>query len=214
MSEHGAFYVRPICKNNPVEGPVASSVPVPALFRVKQMITRVWGAVCSLITYATPKRERIERAPLPAEVWDLVLKYDISRLLFVMRTASEITESITSSCPRFTAHTLDITSSRVQIHLIAIGGRSYIKNLSNPVDNGVAQDINIKCVSLCGNKYLAVKRDGIGVVDIAFEQQDIGQPTWVLQNSTHPFAKGLSEIKDTNFQSLRIVQDVYHSSPL
>lgn len=131
-----------------------------------------------------------------------------------MRTASEITESITPRCPRFTAHTLDLTSSSVQIHLIAIGGRSYIKNLSNPVDNGAAHDINIKCVSLCGNKYLAVKSDGIGVVDIAFEQQEVDQPKWVLQNSTHPFAKELSEIKDTNFQSLRIVQDVYHSSPL
>lgn len=144
----------------------------------------------------------------------MILGYDIGRLLFVMRTASEITESITPRCPRFTAHTLDLTSSRVQIHLIAIGGHSYIKNLSNPVDNGAAHDINIKCVSLYGNKYLAVKSDGIGVVDIAFEQQEVGQPNWVLQNSTHPFAKELSEIKDTNFQSLRIVQDVYHSSPL
>lgn len=213
VSEHGAFYARPIYKRNPVEGPVASSVPVPALLHVKQMITSFWEAAYSLISYATPKKERIERAPLPAEVWDLVLKYDIGRLLFVMRTASEITESITPSCPRFTAHTLDLTSSRVQIHLITIGGRSYIKNLSNPVDNGGAHDVNIKCVSLCGKKYLAVKSDGIGVVDIAFEQQEVGQPNWVLQNSTHPFAKELSEIKDANFQSLRIVQDVYHSSP-
>ena len=37
VSEHGAFYARPICKKNLVEGPVASSVPAPALFHVEQI---------------------------------------------------------------------------------------------------------------------------------------------------------------------------------
>lgn len=208
-SEHGAFYTRPICKKDPVEDPAQNTAPVPALFHMKQRVMSFREAVCSLASYITPKKELVERASLPAEIWDLVLEYGIGRLLFVIKTASQITDSIKPSCPRFTAHILDLTSSVVQIHLITIGGRSYIRDLSNSVDdNSGVHDINMKCVSLCGSKYLAVKSDGIGVVDIAFEQQEVGQPKWVLQNSTHPFDKELSEIKDANFQSLRIIQDV------
>lgn len=215
VSEHGAFYTRPIDEKGPVEDPVESSVPVSALHHVKQMIISFWGAVCSLASYINPKKEHIEKTPLPAEVWNVILEYDIGRLLFVMRTASEITQSITPPCPRFTAHTLNLTSPMVQIHLITIGGRSYIRTLSNPADdNGGTRDINIKCVSMCGSKYLAIKSDDIGVVDIAFEQRDVCKPKWVLQNSAHPFAKQLSVIKDASFQSLRIVQDACHSSPI
>ena len=69
--------------------------------------------------------------------------------------------------PRFTISTLDLTDPVVQIHLISVGGRPYISNLSNPVRGSGTHD-NTKCFDLCGRKYLAIKSDGVGVVDITF----------------------------------------------
>lgn len=96
----------------------------------------------------------------------------------------------------------------IQIHLISIGGRSYISNLSDSVVDCAIQGSNIKYVSREKN-YLAVKTDGIGVVDIAFEQEESrGQPKWILHNKCEPFAKELSQIRNASLQSLRIVRDV------
>lgn len=157
-------------------------------------------------------------ASVPADIWDMVLQYDIGRLLFVIKTASQLAGSGTLSrsplsfsrrekrqMPRFTISTLDLTGPVVQVHLISIGGRPYISDLSNPVRGSGTHD-NTEHFDLCGRKYLAIKSDGVGVVDIAFEQD--GQPKWVLHHSTHPFNMEVCEIKDANFQGLRIIQDV------
>lgn len=108
---------------------------------------------------------------------------------------------------RFTVDIVDLPSSMVQIHLISIGGRSYISQLSDSVLNCSTQDTNIKYYEIKGKNYLAVKSDGIGVVGIAFEQ-DKEQPKWILHNPTEPFATEISQIRDTSLQSLRIVCDV------
>lgn len=56
-------------------------------------------------------------------------------------------------------------------------------------------------------KHLATKSGGIGIVDIAFEQE--GRPQWILDNSTEPFTAKLSQIREATLQSLRIVRDVF-----
>lgn len=43
VTKHGAFYARPIDEKDPVEDPVESSIPVPALLHVKQIIMSFWG---------------------------------------------------------------------------------------------------------------------------------------------------------------------------
>lgn len=73
----------------------------------------------------------------------------------------------------------------IQVHIITIGGRPYISNLLHPVDDSGTHD-NIRSFDLCGSKYLAVKGDGVGVVDIAFEPQQDRQPNWVLHTRKYP----------------------------
>ena len=174
-------------------------------------VSRASGVVSTLSVLGSKERPT-KRATLPAEVWDFILQYDIGRLLFVMKTTSQLAKLVDiqpiAPCPRFAVDVLRLTGPTILIHLTTIGGRSYISNLTNPVhDRAVNADTDIRCFSLCGCKYLAVKSDGIGVVDIAFAKQD-GQPKWVLGNPTYPFARELSEIKDTDYQGLRIIRDV------
>lgn len=94
----------------------------------------------------------------------------------------------------------------VQIHLINIGGRSYISNVSDSLAECGTQDTNIK-YHLRGSNYLAIKIDRIGIVDIAFEKKE-GQPKWILHNPNEPFATEISQIIDTSFLNLRIVRDI------
>ena len=160
-------------------------------------------------------------ASVPADIWDMVLQYDVGRLLFVMKTASQLTGSGTLSrsppssfskrekrqMPRFTISTLDLTGPVVQIHLISIGGRPYVSDISNTVRGSGTHD-NKKLFDLRERKYFAIKSDGVGVVDIASEQQQDGQPKWVLKHSTHPFNMEVCQIRDANFIGLHIIQDV------
>lgn len=140
----------------------------------------------------------------------MVLQYDVGRPLFIASAASQLAGlRIQSKIPstRFTVDVLDLPSFMVQIHLISIGGRSYISNLSGSVVNCDTQDSNSRCYDIREKSYLATKSDGIGIVDIAFEQEE-GHPKWILNNRTDPFTMELSQIRYASLQSLRIVRDV------
>lgn len=178
-SQHGAFYAQPIGAGDPVEVPVENYVE---------------------------EHVQVEPPSLPGNIWDMILQYDIGRLLLIMKTASQPTEpriqSRTPTPRRFNINTLDLTGPIVQIQLISIGGRSYISHLSNPIDDNGTRDNTQLYFNLYGSKYLAAKNDEVGVIDIVFGQQEDGQPEWVLHNSLHPFNKEVSQIKGANFQGL------------
>ena len=180
-SEHGVFCAQPICKEEPVQQPVGDNpvenpMPVPAV---------------SHCTNPRNKHVQVEPVSLPPEIWDLVLEYDIGRLRFVIKTASQLAEldsqsQAPSQNPRFTIEALDSTSSAVRIYVISIGGRPYIGNLSNQILSSGTHD-NKKCFGLCGSNFLATKSDGVGVVDIALEQkQDGGWSTKVGFSTIKP----------------------------
>lgn len=99
-----------------------------------------------------------------------------------------------------------LRSATVRVHQIDIGGRSYVSHLSNPVDDDIRN--NSQDYTINGAKHLVVKSDGIGIVDVAFELKD-GQPSWILNKSSQPFAEGICQIRDANLQSLRIIRDVW-----
>ena len=156
---------------------------------------------------------------LSPEIWDMILQHDIGRLLFIMRIASQLAPlSITQhSIPdtRFTVEALDLQSPVLQINLVNIGQRQYIGYLSNPADCQKQTDnAKIKCYDISKNDYLAVKTDTIGVVDIAFELSDhTGQPKWLLRGTTRPFEAEISQIRDVNLRSFRMIRDVSINRP-
>lgn len=227
-SRCGDFCSQPIQEQDPI--------PAPTVTSSRQMTKSLWEALRHFFHCTISRKEQLDSpsspllpappsplspallsplplsliASLPPEIWNMVLRYDIGRLLFVAGTASQLARlGIESKIPRtrFTVNVLDLPSSMIQIHLISIGGRSYISNLSGSVVNCGTQDNNTKCYNIRGKDYLAIKSDGIGIVDIAFEQQE-RRPQWILDNSTEPFTAELSQIRGANLQSLRIVRDV------
>lgn len=130
-----------------------------------------------------------------------------------MRVASQLSrlDTVQQSIPslRFTVEELDLPHSLLQIHTTNIGGRTYISNVSNASSNNYTTQVtSTRSYDLTGSNYLAVKGDGIGIVDIAFEQQQDGQPSSIFGNSTLPFSMELCQIKNANLQSLRIIRDV------
>ena len=136
---------------------------------------------------AIPKKEQ-QGSLLPAEIWSLIFQYDIG----LARAAAQLTDIwIQPRIPstRFRVDMVDLPSSMIHIHLISIGGRSYISNLSDSVVDCAIQGSNIKYVSREKN-YLAVKTD--------FEQERCGQPKWILHNKCEPFAKELSQIRNAS----------------
>ena len=213
-SQHGAFYTQPVFEEYP-------AVSVPDVSCAEQFTRNLWAAVCALLRCIIPpkKPQAVERPSLPAEIWNRILQYDVGHMCFIMRAASQLSrlDTVQRSIPnlRFKVEVLDFSSSLVQIHTINIGGRAYISHLSNSSNNNnnhATQVTSIRCYDLTGSNYLAVKGDGIGIVDIAFEQQD-GQPNWIFGNPTQPFSMELCEIKDANLQSLRIIRDVCSHYP-
>lgn len=197
MSEHGAFYYSQPIQQNPI--PMPDNIDGSRLHTISN-------------------KKQTDGPSLPLEIWDMVLRYDISRLVFIMKTASSLARgnifSVNIPSTRFIVETLDLQSPIIQIHLIDIGGRLYICNLSNPA-NGDNQNNTFDCDQnntrhylLNGGNYLAVKSDGVGVLDIAFEEEK-GHPNWLLNNSTQPFVKQISQIRDAKLQSLRFIHDVW-----
>ncbi|WEW61474.1 hypothetical protein PRK78_006964 [Emydomyces testavorans] len=168
---------------------------------------------------------------LPFEIQENIFKYDIGRLLFIMRAASQLSikNEVLVTIPenRFSETRLTVHGNMVQIHLVDIGGRIYIgdiispENATNPyriskhliagcltavllnwmlyvsmrqwmpgyISLSVVATFGFMLCSLAGlaaqdemtealtqryqlgeSKYLAVKSDEVGVIDIAFEE--------------------------------------------
>lgn len=109
---------------------------------------------------------------LPREIWAIVEEYDIGRLLFLMRTAFQLkgwnVGPLAVSKQRFNVESLTLENDRVRIHLINIGGRTYIHRLSDPIDR---QNSPVESKRTSGlhsidyrinrSKYLAVKSDRV-----------------------------------------------------
>lgn len=148
---------------------------------------------------------------LPPEIQNMVFEYGIGRLLFVMRTASQIATRYkglkTIPEQRFTQEILTVKSDMIRIHSIQIGGRIYISYLSDSTglmrSRTKSQDYKLN-----GSGYLAVKSDGIGVIDIAFSETDAG-PEWILDNHTGwRIQHEISIIRCADVRQLRIICDV------
>ena len=206
---------------------------------------------------------------LPNDILDMVLEFDIGRLLFVMSAASQITLQHRSleivPEQRFIQRILIMKANTIRIHLVIIGSRTYISHLSDPSQRHTIYRfisalsilililhwsihahvqsyapelfqlwfvIAFTCVifpsieltalpngntgmpgaiyqdyELGKSKYLAVKTDGIGVVDIAFSQTD-NEPEWILRNYSRPFKTEISIIRSAFVSKLRMIQDV------
>ena len=195
VCRYGSFYAQPIQQEE------SMPTPTPTVAPAGQLTKNIWNAVRVFLGCVIPKKEQ-QGSLLPAEIWSLIFQYDIGRLLFVARAAAQLTDiRIQPRIPntRFRVDMVDLPSSMIQIHLISIGGRSYISNLSDSVVDCAIQVSNIK-YDLRGKNYLAVKTD--------FEQERCGQPKWILHNKCEPFAKELSQIRNASLQNLRIVRDV------
>lgn len=75
-------------------------------------------------------------ARLPAEIQDQILGYDVGRLLYVMRTASQLAiqhGENSKAIPehRFTEETLILKGNTVRVHLVVVGGHTYVSHLSD-----------------------------------------------------------------------------------
>lgn len=76
------------------------------------------------------KRQQKPSSEFSQEIWDTIYKYDIGRLLFVMRVASQLEKlDMVASVPkpRFTVRRLALNSD---IHFIKLGGRTYVHTKS------------------------------------------------------------------------------------
>jgi hypothetical protein len=141
----------------------------------------------------------------------MVLEYDIGRLLFVMRTVSQIARQYdglqTIPQQRLIQRILVVESDMIRIHSVNIGGRIYISSLSDTTglrhSRAKSQDYHLN-----GSCYLVVKSDGIGVIDIAFRATDAG-PEWILDNATGwRIQPEISIIRCADVRQLRIISDV------
>lgn len=172
----------------------------------------------------------------PPEIWDMIQQYDIGRLAFIMKTAAQLEGSglrpAFISQGRFIVRTLLLHSGRIRIHLTTIGGRTYISRLSDPTPpaepgphiwKGPWQPptlpatlmtrikkrlrIRYRDFELADSKYLALKSDGMGVVDIALRHVN-PEPDWVLNATTRPFTAEISEVKHADMRNLTVISDV------
>lgn len=201
---HGAFYTEPTLRRS--------------RRKAVQKVSRIG------LHTAIPKKAQVDGSSgglpfLSPEIWDMILQHDIGRLLFIMRIASQLAPlNITQhSIPdtRFTVEVLDLQSPILQIHLVNIGQRQYVGRLSNSADRQKqTENAKIRCYNVSRNNYLAVKTDRIGVVDMAFElSSHTGQPNWLLRGNTRPFEAEISQIRDANLRSFRIIRDVGSNRP-
>ena len=155
-------------------------------------------------------------AKLPPEIWRIIFQYDVGRLLFVLTAASQIRryKEVFDSIPtrRLTQRIVVLESNIVRIHVVNIGGRTYISGLSEApgVTSGGTMSSNCHVVS---NEYLAVKSDGIGLVDIAFSAAN-NRPVWALNTlSAWQTKYEFSIVKGADIRRVRIISDVCHFPP-
>lgn len=143
---------------------------------------------------------------------------DLRRLLFVMRTASQLPiphrglEAVPEH--RFTEEILTLNSNMMRIHLVVVGGRTYVSHLSDAagpvppshtrIDKRTSQDCELD-----ESNYLAVRSDETGVIDIAFQRTNTG-PKWILKRNVHvhSFQAKISVIRCADTRRLRIIRDV------
>lgn len=168
----------------------------------------------------------------------MILEYDINRLLFLMRAAWQIKISnmlpVSLSNERLTIKRIAMTSHSIRIHLIEIGGRTYIGQLSDAIgfapgslptmrqrpdyDHILSPELlagikrrfklRYKDYPLDGITYIAMKSDSVGLVDVAFRCRRGGTPDWILNADTHSYRHDLSEIRYANVRCLLVISDV------
>ncbi|EGE84052.2 hypothetical protein BDDG_06997 [Blastomyces dermatitidis ATCC 18188] len=210
-SVHGAFYYPQPKKDDP--NYAEKVIPQSETTYIDQLMSfakYLWMFIHGFLLRPLPgDRQTLFFQRLPEEIWDMILEHDIGRLLFVLETASQLTGKrdtpLIIPTERFTIKESKIRSPAIRIHCRNIGRRSYIHHVSNPTDSDTEGD-NLVDYMLNDSKYLAIKSDGIGVVDISFEQRN-GQPHWALDTPVRPFHAEISEIRATELQCLRIICD-------
>ncbi|KAI2395901.1 hypothetical protein LOZ67_006145 [Ophidiomyces ophidiicola] len=215
----------------------------------------------------TSTKLKLHLSRLPLEIQDKILEHDVGRLLFVMRTASQLVPIHNSNLKtvpkhRFTEETLALNSNTIRIYFVILGGRTYISHLSDaasPVPPLCARrpiilvvvsaflnwiphmlqwmprdSIPLAIVAALGfmlfsstgsallgttrnegmiqeytlekRNYLAIQSDGMGVIDVAFEQTSAG-PKWILNSHAHPFQAEISVNPCADTRRLRIIRD-------
>ncbi|EFE34625.1 uncharacterized protein ARB_06388 [Trichophyton benhamiae CBS 112371] len=154
---------------------------------------------------------------LPNEVWNLISKYDVGRLEFIVRLAAQLQPLSASPLlildSRFELETVDVRGDTVRIHLVRVGGRVYISHLSDPEDGASTptkehdrNTLPYRDYQFGDSTFLAVKTDSIGVVDIALDESD-GRPNWIFDHPTAPFKKQISRVRDADLHRLRLQSD-------
>ncbi|KAI1915022.1 hypothetical protein LOZ61_001946 [Ophidiomyces ophidiicola] len=125
-----------------------------------------------------------------------------------MRAASQLSRQMLPQFKipptRFTAKTVRLRSDIVRIHLVNVGDRIYVSSLSPPIDH-VPQEHSTD-YQLDGSSYLAVKSDGLGVIDLAFRQHKF-LPDWVLNNDCAPFSYEIAIVRYADLRELTIICD-------
>lgn len=206
-SLHGAFHSS---SSNLPKHRHLTSVKTPSNnTRATTLLKKPWITIRdSLLGTTNPKGREKTPVKLPIEIWNMILEYDIGRLQFILKTAREVSRKSSIEIPRtrFTIEMLDLRSPIIRIYPVYVGKRLYIGHISNPTENTPRDAGGV--YALNGDGYLAVKSDGIGVVDISFQQLN-NQPKWILNNSTQLFETELLQIRDNKkIEGLRIIRDV------
>lgn len=191
---------------------------------------------------------------LPLEVRRLILDAHSARKLLVLGVGSWMTEErrgCGTTPSRLVVDRLKVHDhKKVVIDLIRLGGRKYVKSLSNLAVDKVAsparvleeempppkrqskkarikaekkQNLRRKqaeaelddrarghiLYGLENKNYLAVMSDGVGVVNLAFEEVGPGQgPRWILPNDTALSERGVAQLRLANLNGFYIVSDV------
>ena len=123
-SIHGAFSPPTACVGSEARSPGGSGSPSPDSLTG---MTRKHGA---------QSLGRFLQA-FPCEIWAKVLEYDVGRMLYVMEAASQMSTldcvSMLEGVPehRFSSKIVAMDTSTVRIHLVDVGGRIYVSNLSD-----------------------------------------------------------------------------------
>ncbi|KAJ5107064.1 hypothetical protein N7456_003739 [Penicillium angulare] len=128
-----------------------------------------------------------------------------------------------------------LTSNILRIHLTTLGNRTYISRLEDATVVGkiplpgslefmrswqpsilpMKVIANIKKMLkmrykdsiINDEKYLAIKSDGVGIVDLAFRRFN-KKPDWILNTTTRPFEAEIAEIRHADISRLTVISDV------
>ncbi|KAJ5279457.1 hypothetical protein N7478_004829 [Penicillium angulare] len=135
---------------------------------------------------------------------------------------------------RLITNTVLLTSNILQIHLTILGSRTYISRLEDPIvvktrhipgtlepmrfwqpsmlpEKDIANTkktfkIRYKDFKLNDEKYLAIRSDGVGIIDLAFRHFN-KMPDWILNTTTRPFEAKIAEIRQADISRLIVISD-------